>query len=50
MYHVHPGTSDLVLHASGVSSDRQMLQLLEQERSLILNSAGRRNVFDKQDN
>jgi len=48
--HVHPGTSDLVLNASGVPGDRQMLTALQQQRSLILNSAGRRNVFDKYDN
>jgi len=44
--HTHPGTKDLVLDASGTPGDRTVLQHLNQERSLILNSAGRRNVFD----
>lgn len=48
--HVHPGTSDLVLNASGIPGDRLMLATLEQEQSLILNSAGRRNVFNNHDN
>jgi hypothetical protein len=46
--HTHPGTRDITLNASGIPGDRQVLQALEQERSLILNSAGRRNVFDPQ--
>lgn len=44
--HVHPGTSDVVLNASGFPGDRAVLDTLGQSRSLILNSAGRRNVFD----
>ncbi len=48
--HVHPGTTELVLNASGVPGDKGMLNYLNQERSLILNSSGRRNVFDQDDN
>jgi hypothetical protein len=48
--HTHPGTTDIVLNASGFPGDRQVLLELNQERSLILNSAGRKNVFDKDDN
>jgi hypothetical protein len=44
--HTHPGLSDRVLMASGFPGDRSTLQLLNQERSLILNSAGRRSIFD----
>ena len=39
---------DLVLDASG--GDRYVLQLMGQERSLILNSTGRRNIFDATNN
>ncbi|MGD9592069.1 MAG: hypothetical protein AB7V32_06080, partial [Candidatus Berkiella sp.] len=48
--HTHPGTSDVSLQASGFPGDRHVLDKLGQERSLIVNSAGRRNVFDKTDN
>ena len=44
--HTHPGTRDIALNASGIPGDRQILELLGQNRSLIVNSAGRRNVFD----
>ena len=44
--HTHPGLSDNVLMASGTPGDRQALQAFNQERSLILNSAGRRSIFD----
>lgn len=47
--HTHPGTSDLVLNASGHPGDRMVLEIFEQERSLILNSRGARNVFDAGD-
>lgn len=47
--HTHPGTSDFVLCASGTPGDRELLKYLQQERSLILNSAGRRNIFDNAD-
>jgi len=46
--HTHPGLSDNVLAASGFPGDRQALQLFNQERSLILNSAGRRSIFDSE--
>lgn len=39
--HTHPGIRDTVLNASGIPGDRQVLKLLNQERSLILNSGGR---------
>jgi len=48
--HSHPGTSDNVLDASGKPGDRLVLELFEQKRSLILNSSGRRNVFDSNNN
>ncbi|HWO21689.1 MAG TPA: DUF4157 domain-containing protein [Kofleriaceae bacterium] len=48
--HTHPGTSDLVLDASGHPGDRMVLEIFEQDRSLILNSRGARNVFDQNDN
>jgi len=48
--HSHPGTSDNVLDASGKPGDRLVLELFEQKRSLILNSSGRRNVFDINNN
>ncbi|MDC8760326.1 hemagglutinin repeat-containing protein [Janthinobacterium fluminis] len=52
--HSHPGTSDIVLDASGVfgkpQGDRYVLDLLNQQRSVIVNSAGRRSVFDQFDN
>lgn len=35
-----------VLNASGMPGDREVLQKFNQTRSLILNSAGRRNVFN----
>jgi hypothetical protein len=44
--HTHPGVSDIVLDASGILGDRMVLVLMDQERSLILNAAGPRNVFD----
>jgi hypothetical protein len=44
--HTHPGLADNVLMASGTPGDRQALQAFNQERSLILNSAGRRSIFD----
>lgn len=44
--HTHPGLSDRVLMASGIPGDRQVLQLFNQDRSLILNSVGRRSTFD----
>ena len=44
--HVHPGVKDIVLNASGFPGDRAVLEVLGQSRSLILNSTGRRNVFD----
>lgn len=44
--HTHPGLSDNVLTASGFPGDRHTLNLFNQERSVILNSAGRRNIFD----
>jgi hypothetical protein len=44
--HVHPGTKDIVLRASGIPGDRQALQVFDQSQSLILNSAGRRNIFN----
>jgi hypothetical protein len=44
--HTHPGKSDNVLMASGFPGDREALQLFNQERSLILNSIGRRSIFD----
>jgi hypothetical protein len=48
--HTHVGCKDLVLNASGIrGGDREVLQLLGQDRSLILNSTGRRNVFDLSD-
>jgi hypothetical protein len=48
--HTHPSltTSSKFLEASG--GDRLVLQHLEQERSLILDSFGRRNIFDQTDN
>jgi hypothetical protein len=48
--HSHPGTSDNVLDASGKPGDRLVLELFEQKRSLIVNSSGRRNVFDSNNN
>jgi len=48
--HSHPGTSDSVLDASGKPGDKLVLELFEQKRSLILNSSGRRNVFDINNN
>jgi len=44
--HTHPGLSDRVLMASGSPGDRAALEAFGQERSLILNSAGRRSIFD----
>jgi hypothetical protein len=48
--HTHPSTttSRNILDASG--GDRLVLQHFEQERSLILDSFGRRNIFDQADN
>lgn len=46
---MHPGVQDIVLNASGIPGDRQVLSELGQTRSLILNSAGRRNIFDTQE-
>src|SRR5690606_5400714 len=46
--HTHPGVKDLVLDGSG--GDREVLKIFGQERSLILNSRGARNVFDTSDN
>ena len=40
--------SRYVLDAS--SGDRLALKIFEQERSLILDSLGRRNIFDQTDN
>jgi len=51
--HSHPGTFARDLEASGniggaaQSGDRFVLDLMKQERSLILNSGGSRNVFDR---
>ena len=44
--HSHPGTSDITLNASGFPGDREVLQIFNQQQSLILNSSGRRSVFD----
>ena len=44
--HTHTETTDQVLMASGLPGDRKVLTLFSQERSLILNSTGRRSVFD----
>ena len=44
--HTHPGRHDLTLLASGMNGDRNVLLTLGQERSLILNSIGKRNIFD----
>ena len=46
---MHPGVQDIVLNASGFPGDRQVLNELGQARSLILNSAGRRSIFDTQE-
>jgi hypothetical protein len=46
--HTHPGTSDRVLMASGIPGDREALWRFNQERSLILNSSGRRSIFDQE--
>jgi hypothetical protein len=49
--HTHPTNNTLsryILDASG--GDRLTLTILEQERSLILDSLGRRNIFDQTDN
>jgi hypothetical protein len=52
--HSHPGTRDVVLDASGYyrgkSGDRYVLELMQQQRSMIINSAGNRSVFDEFDN
>ena len=45
--HTHPGTSDLVLNASGKPGDRAVIEIFQQKQSLILNSAGRRSIFDQ---
>lgn len=45
--HTHPGLSDNVLMSSG--ADRSTLEVFNQECSLILNSAGRRSIFDFED-
>jgi hypothetical protein len=47
--HTHPGTSDLVLNASGHPGDRMVLEIFGQEQSLITNSRGGRSVFDASD-
>ena len=44
--HTHPGFSDRVLMASGNPGDRATLQRFSQSRSVILNSMGRQNIFD----
>ncbi|MET0052131.1 MAG: hypothetical protein ABW095_13775, partial [Candidatus Thiodiazotropha sp.] len=44
--HSHPGTSDITLNASGTPGDRRVLEIFDQQQSLIVNSSGRRNVFD----
>ncbi len=46
--HTHPGLSDNVLIASGFPGDRQVLNIFNQKRSLILNSVGRRSIFDQE--
>lgn len=49
--HTHPTNTTFgryILDASG--GDRLALQIFEQERSLILDSLGRRNIFDQTDN
>jgi hypothetical protein len=52
--HSHPGTRDAVLDASGgygkQQGDLYVLELMNQDRSLILNSAGQRSIFDQFDN
>lgn len=52
--HSHPGTKDIVLDASGVlggkQGDRYVLELMEQQRSIILNSSGQRSLFDQFNN
>ncbi|MBK9034955.1 MAG: hypothetical protein IPL61_27445 [Myxococcales bacterium] len=48
--HTHPGTSDLVLDASGHPGDRLVLEIMGQDQSLIMNSRGSRNLFDQADN
>lgn len=45
-----PGTSDLVLGAPGIPGDRLVQDIFKQEQSLILNSAGIRNLFNMNDN
>lgn len=45
--HTHPGTSDITLNASGFPGDRAVIQIFKQKQSLILNSAGRKSVFDR---
>ncbi len=44
--HTHPGTSDITLNASGTPGDREVLRIFNQQQSLILNSSGRRSVYD----
>ena len=44
--HTHPGIKDIVLNASGFPGDREGLSFLSQSRSLILNSAGKKSIFD----
>jgi hypothetical protein len=46
--HTHPGMTDRVLMSSGVPGDRDTLRKFGQERSLILNSSGRRSIFDQE--
>ena len=48
--HSHPGTSDLVLDASGIPGDRLVLEIFGQEQSVIVNSAGKLNLFNMNDN
>lgn len=45
--HTHPGDAIKHLQPSGMTGDRGVLAYLDQEQSLVLNSIGRRKVFDK---
>jgi len=46
--HTHPGTNSASLVVSGMEGDRGILNLMNQEQSLIVNSTGKRSVFGSQ--
>lgn len=43
--HTHPGITPASLIPSGKGGDRGLLELINQEQSLILNSTGKRSIF-----